>query len=115
MTISKETALLAKEKGFDQPTPVFHTRLESTINYWLPTQEVLSTWLRDLHGLHIIIIPTVTMCWTFRILKVWKKDFDIDEELKIEPPPYSEVHAYDYSTYEQAMEEALREALNHNE
>ena len=79
----------------------------------IPTyrQAYVQQWLRDIYGWHIILIPVVTMGYTYKITKVWKKDFDPEEEIKVEQPPYKEVNAYDYNTYEEALEAGLLEAL----
>lgn len=79
--------------------------------YNAPSQGLLQKWLRDIHGWHIILIPVVTMGYTFKVMRVWKKDFNPEAELKIELPPYKEVHAYDYKDYEEALEAALKEVL----
>lgn len=108
--VSSETAQLAREKGFDWETPVFRVRLEDTENnYMRPSQSLLQKWLRDVHGWHILLIPVVTMHYTYKIMKVWKKDFDPD--LEIETPPYKGVNAYDYGSFEEALEEGLKEVL----
>ena len=123
-----ETAKLAKEKGFDWETLgawVDLTEFEGQITleeflrsnnhnkkghrYSAPTQSLLQKWLRDVHGWHIVLIPVVTMHYTFKIMKVWKKDDPFED---IETPPYKGVNAYDYSTYEEALEAGLIEVLN---
>jgi hypothetical protein len=134
--ISYELAKLAKEKGFDLGSFYHYDRngelfensdllnigcegglstVYHCIEYYparaicAPTQSLLAKWLRDEKGWHIIVIPVVTMAWTYKIMKVWKKDFD--PELEIETPPYKGVNAYDYSSYEEALEEGLKEGL----
>lgn len=73
------------------------------------------TEFRENHGLHPIIIPTITGDWTFKILRVLsKKDYDYLSGRVPEPPeqpPYKNVHAYDYSTHDKALEVALKEML----
>ena len=131
--ISFETAKLAKEKGFPTLNHIrtsyynhlgelngdvielikSQVRKQDTKPFDIitaPTQSLLQKWLRDIHGWHIITIPVVTMGYTFKVLKVWKKDFDPD--LEIETPPYSGVDAYDYKDHEAALEEGLKAALN---
>lgn len=68
-----------------------------------PTQSFLQKWLRDEHCIHIIIIPTVTMYWTYKII-------NLGSEL-IEQPPYDNVCECDFKTCEEALETALQEAL----
>ena len=79
-------------------------------NVSAPTQSLLQRWLRDIHGLHLIIIPMVTMTYTFKLMSVWRKDFHPDD-LVIETPPYKGVDAFDYDDYEKALEAGLQEAL----
>jgi len=124
--ISYETAKLAKEKDFDWMVRADYengnlnpsSRLEDWNNFHkelniisAPTQALLQKWLRDEHGWHIILIPVVTMGYTFKIMKVWKKDFTVEGGLELETPPYKEVHAWDYRDYEEALENALVEVL----
>jgi hypothetical protein len=135
--ISYDLAKLAKEKGFNgdcfyhydpddkllyENSSILYISCEGGLNtedhilsnpykdiICAPTQSLLAKWLRDIHGWHILVIPVVTMAWTYKIIKVWKKDFD--PELEIETPPYKGVNAYDYSSYEEALEEGLKEGL----
>jgi hypothetical protein len=129
--ITLETARLAKEKGFDWKCYAYYSENNDFVeagsisgaNFNVsmeiavksaPSQSLLVRWLRDEHGWHIIIIPVVTTGYTFKITKVWKKNFDPnseDIELAIETPPYKGVNAYDYESYEEALEQGLQEAL----
>ena len=71
---------------------------------------------RENHGLHPLIIPTITGDWTFKILRVLcNKDYDYLSGRVPEPPeqpPYKNVHAYDYSTHDEALEAAKEEMTN---
>jgi hypothetical protein len=123
--ISFETAKLAKEKGFDSEDGTAwyvdtilagHNPLELQTNlgevytwkseriYEAPTQSVLQKWLRDVYGYYVIIIPTITINWTFKIINIMKKD-------SMEIPPYTDVSGEDFSIYEEALEKGLQEAL----
>lgn len=53
--------------------------------------------------LYSVIIPTITMDWTFKITTV------VDEEIEV--PPYKNVDATDYSTYEEAREACLKQLI----
>lgn len=82
--------------------------------YSRPTQSLLQKFLREIHGYHIVIIPTITSNWTFKIVKVISEaDNDYISGIKSvsDMPPYKEVSGYDFSTYEDALEEGLYEAL----
>lgn len=110
--ISHDTARLAKEKGFYIPRYYHGNDLFLKDDY--PTQSFLAKWLRDKHGIHILIIPTVTTAWTFKTITVLsERDNDVIIGLKSvsDLPPYKEVNGYDYSTYEQALEAGLLESL----
>jgi hypothetical protein len=114
-----ETAKLANEKGvkidcgntFDVIGDNIYEDLNAKAgfiaSYPRPTQEGLKNILRKTHFLYVLVIPTINCSWTFKIL-----DVQCDPQNQIERPPYSGVDANDYSTYEEAMEVGLKEALN---
>lgn len=127
--ITLKTAKSAKGIGFNQRTkyvwidqPDFGTKCRkinisldiTPYEYNCPTQSLLQKYLREKHGYHIVIIPTITSNWTFKIVKVISEaDNDYISGIKSvsDMPPYKEVNGYDYSTYEDALEEGLYEAL----
>lgn len=79
-----------------------------------PTQSLLKSWLREEYGLHIVIIPTVTSNWTYKTIKVISKlDNDVIAGIKSvsDLPPYKEVSGKDFSTHDDALEDALYENL----
>ena len=76
------------------------------IKYSAPTQSLLQKWLREKYFLHIVLIPTVTGDMTYKIV-----DIQCDPQHEIERPPYNDVCAYDFTTYEEALENGLQEAL----
>ncbi|CAB4159910.1 hypothetical protein UFOVP723_11 [uncultured Caudovirales phage] len=59
-----------------------------------PTFSQAFRWLLKEYNLYAIIIPTVTMHWTFKTMTVVE---DI-----VEVPPYNHVDANDYSIHEEA-------------
>lgn len=81
---------------------------DPTDNYYLaPTQSKLQKQLRDIHKIHIIIVPTIHGYWTYKIV-----DIQIDPSKKIVRPPHSiDASGVDYNTYEEALESAFLEAL----
>lgn len=118
--ISIETAKLAKEKGFREITlrywanyyegepkekwKLMHSH-EISLNwmeYAAPTQSLLQKWLRDEHGVFVLILPTINMYFAFKVM---------DIGVKIETPPCKDVDGTDYATYEEALEAGLQEAL----
>lgn len=129
--ISFGTAKLAQDKGFKVPTWYYYEDCgevwtygslmdwSDTINSgdrrWnAATQSLLQRWLREEYGYYVIIIPTITSDWTFKILKVISKiDNDVLKGLKSvsDLPPYKEVSGIDFSTYEKALETGLLEGL----
>lgn len=116
--ISFKTAKLAKEKGFKEECLHFYcknstcnhlikpykysfevdTNLESEDNFgygltWsAPTQSLLQKWLREKCNIHITI---------------WYNE--LTEKYRIDTP--ENLDGIEYSTYEQALEEGLYEAL----
>jgi hypothetical protein len=60
-------------------------------------------WLLEKHNLYGIIIPTVTMAWTFKTMTIAQ---DI-----VEVPPYNHVGAYDYSSREEAEQACLEKLI----
>lgn len=129
--VSLETAKLAKDKGFNwlcssvkietiegSEREVYdeeecrYTTVKDVIKTRIPTQARLQKWLREAHGLHIDLgvwedrdEDADGLCcgtysyWSFNIQSCLTGDF-IYEEFE---------HRYD--TYEQALEDALKYAL----
>ena len=78
--------------------------------YSAPTQEQLQKWIREKHGMHLVIIPTVTADWTYKVITVLsERDNGITSVSDL--PPYKEVCGEDFSTYEDAFEAGLKEEL----
>lgn len=123
--ISYETAVLAKEKGFD--IPIQHTvdkRSQlydihkdvisinsTTVDNWnkfetvvsAPTQSLLQRWLREIHSLHIMIVPLTGLDnWVYSI----HEDSTIDFKKVVEFN-----YNLSYKTYEEVLEKGLQEAL----
>ncbi len=117
-----ETAKLAKEKGFNEPTFCGYKEnygknyKGESINPYLikynlklfnnkyndfeaPTQSLLQKWLREKYSLHITIFSSSQESWMYRITKPHQQ---LNEGF------YDE----DYDTYEDALEAALIKALN---
>lgn len=134
--ISFKLAKLAKEKGFnlacDYAYTVGHANIQPNTAllplYGLcklggnqphlasaPTQSLLQKWIREKHGIHIVIIPTIESFWTYKTVTVIsEKDSGIIKGISSvsDLPPYIDVCGYDFSTYETALEDALFESLN---
>mgnify|MGYP003565150177 FL=1 len=128
--ITFETAKLAKEKGFDNKSQKgYYKHGDINLLLWIDsenynnqkdflceasTQSLLQKWLREVHGIHIVIIPTVTSHWTYKTLTVLsERDNDIIKGIKSvsDLPPYDNVCGEDFSTYESALEDALQKSL----
>jgi len=120
--ITFETAKLAKEKGFDWLYPAYYynriiknklfdgvtntssysdinNRVNGDVRYTAPSQSLLQKWLRE-KGVHILIThhsnqPVDNV--------IWKDCYQVFVQ-EIAHHPY-------YSTYEEALEVALRFAL----
>jgi hypothetical protein len=126
--IPYEQALELKELGFDEPCFGFYTYKGEIRRYtnfdgelndfqsiknshikmgddWCTalTFSQAFRWLLEKHNLYGIIIPTVTMAWTFKTMTVVIG--------MVEVPPYSHVDAYDYSSREEAELECLKKLI----
>lgn len=131
--VSLEVAKLAKEKGFKEKTYTaykdngsiivlkdtkrdlkFINHNNSIYGISAPTQALLAKWLREEKGFHVVIIPTVESGWTYKTVRVLSKmDDDVIKGLASVDslPPYKDVHAWDYNSYEEALENAFIEIL----
>ena len=115
--IPYELALKLRKLGFDDYVFAF---------YWIDTKQLILDspnylgkhhgvhlqattwqqafdWILDNYKLYAIPIPTVTMNWTFKTMSV--------VEGEVEVTPYTYVEAEDYSSYEQARLESLKELI----
>ena len=68
-----------------------------------PTFSQAFYFLRKNYYLYGIVIPTITMNWTFKTMIV--------VESEVEVPPYKNVHAEDYATHERAELALLKELI----
>lgn len=68
-----------------------------------PTFSQAFDFLRKKYYLYGIVIPTITMNWTFKTMIV------VEEEVEV--PPYKNVQAEDYSSHEQAELALLKELI----
>ena len=113
--VSFETAILAKEKGFDEVC-LNNYALDGNsydrkpIGLYAPTQSLLQTWLREIHGIHVVVFPfsfsglqdeDISMRWNYRVYKL---------------PIYSGsvtsiVDTCHFTTYNEALEAGLFEGL----
>ena len=118
--VSYEMALELKELGFDEPCFTYYYNatgklrtnlsidIDNDLNYidnkkigitLAPTFSQAFRWFLKKHKLYALIIPTITMHWTYLTMTV--------VENMIEVPPYKNVKAYDYSIKEWAELECL--------
>ena len=111
--VSFETAKLANEKGFFEWTQHRYNKkgLFNESKSWsisAPTQSLLQKWLREVHNLHIEILPFFQDSLFGYNVCVYKTQRErIEYELNEINNP---IHC-DYKTYEEALEEGLQEAL----
>ena len=119
-TITFETAILAKEKGFifhilanyecDEDGTVkeiqwkFKNLGDFLDNLHTPvcTQSLLQKWLREIHNIHIVI----TLEFSESLKELWYYGL-----LSIKGNEINELGDEGYTTYELALEAALQEAL----
>lgn len=105
--IKFETATLAKKKGFDWYTSTYIDDEEDIIEddtapligaIPAPTQSLLQRWLREVHKIHITITSISQESWQYHITKVGDS--------------LGKLYNEDYDDYEEALEDALVDALN---
>jgi len=108
--VTYELALKMKQLGFDEPCLGFYNKEDRPnlgyctnsfqddttleIKCTAPLYQQAFRWLLDKHYLYGIVLPTLTMNWTFKTMTV--------VEGMVEVPPYIHVDANDYSTREDA-------------
>ncbi len=116
--ISFETAKLAKEKGFDLEADWFYNSIgeEHLYNhydysglpkkhiFWKNTQSLLQKWLREEKELHV----TIYQANQPEKGSAWEWGYNIET---IDAPNDLKKHDWYFKTYEEALEEGLKEAL----
>jgi len=127
--ITFETAELAKEKGFDEESLYFYEgddtgnsykdlyrtdrapgvncgeKSKNSLNRFncaAPTQSLLQKWLREKHGIFLIISLDITNSW------IWEIRSGYPEASYNKETIYS---GNSYQRYEEALENALQKAL----
>ena len=120
--ISFETAVLAKEKGFNEYCRYRYDKPSNNLSSWpfheadeeswhdnsscvgesAPTQSLLQKWLREEYGFHVdIVFNNGTRGYNY--LEFYEKCAPLASQTN---------HSQNtYDTYEQALEEGLKEAL----
>ena len=103
-----ELALKLKQLGFDEPCIATHGYLELYINtdhghIKAPLYQQAFRWFREKYNIYAIIIPTITMHWTFKTMTV--------VEDMVEVPPYNHVDANDYNTHQEAELACLKKLV----
>lgn len=109
--IKLETAKLAKEKGFDSYSPLGYNIVNGKVvslcyaysdnkdNVKAYRQSLLQKWLRNKYNLHIDISIDIESYWTLSIIGLNAEILQWDQ-------------CASFQTYEQALEEGLKQALN---
>lgn len=116
MTVSKETALLLKEKGYDVPCEAyFNSEKNSPIRYEdkqnynrysnacsVPPLHEVADWLRDVHKIHVAALPV-------NLWQQWRMFLYIDTM----PPQKQRIPdtPHDFPTYLQTLEAGINHAL----
>lgn len=113
--ISFETAKLAKEKGFDLLTELCYIeddkvaipyglslleKYKSLESYATLTQSLLQRWLREVHKVHVCTDIDINSKWSFSL-------HSLNSKRNSEIPVVFNHHL----TYEEALEEGLKQAL----
>ena len=100
-----EVAKLAKEKGFDVPTAKNY-RHENGATCNAPTQSLLQRWLREEKGYAISVTAYPTLASLNKVCYAWEIKSSSDGAFM-----KSVDGEYTFSTYELALEDALKYAL----
>ena len=98
--ISFETAVLAKEKGFEFRVVweyILGFKEDSERDKYLPTQSLLAKWLREKHNIHLIAYKNINI--------------DGYDWCYITTDGITNINSY--KTYEEAYEIGLQEALKY--
>ena len=115
--ITYEQAVKLKELGFDKECIAWYSDGKLQIdglgikpNHYrahhgvlAPLYQQVFKWFMDRHKLYGIIIPTINMYWTFKIMTVTQD--------MVEIPPYKEVDSIDYNLYESAELACLKKLI----
>jgi len=114
--LSFETAKLLKEKGFDEPTLTIYRMFDDDLvdmiqynfalpnsengksDFACPTLQMAMKWLREVHHLHITVFSSSQESWMYRITKPHQT---------LEEGCYGE----DYTSYEEACDDAIKQCL----
>lgn len=121
-----ETAIFAKEKGFNIPTLYFYldgslrynhsiklrnsNTLPGTIDVSAPTQSLLQKWLRDVHNIDIQITLVKAGYNEYKV-EIYKRPENTNEYTYFFIKEEDCVYIKYFHTYEEALEEGLQEAL----
>lgn len=100
--ISLKTAKLAKKKGYIDD---IWNSSSGTIKFNSTTQTTLSRWLREKHGIHVVVYRDILNKGWY--VSPYVKNIFTDEN-KLLP----DFNNNSYPTYEEAFEVALYQALN---
>ena len=121
--ISIETAILAKEKGFDEITRYYFNEYgmskdsSSTSLYWYsddgfcrrPTQSLLQKWLRDKHNIDIQILRNKPGYNEYKV-EIYKTN-NTNEYIYFTIKEKDGIYIKWFKTYEAALEKGLYQAL----
>lgn len=68
-----------------------------------PLYQQVFDWFLETYKLYVIIIPTITNYWTFKTTIICDNENEV--------PPYKNVEAKDYSTYEEAKLQSIKKLI----
>lgn len=115
--VKYETAVLAKEKGFNIPVlysyglegentlsptddnSLFDLNTNGEHGYSAPTQSLLQKWLREVHGIYVFVYMDEILWDSFRFNVLMNDQMVYDERTIM------------FDTYEEALEAGLSEGL----
>ena len=117
--IPRELAIRLKDIGYDEEvfawTDIYTEHIvhmyatnKSNMNKYkevisIPTWQSVFEWLLETHNVYSVVIPTITMHWTFKTMTVTKA--------MVEVPPYKHVCACDYLERYEARQACLEKLI----
>lgn len=98
--VSFKTSQLLKEKGFNEECHQYY----GDYKYPCPTLQMVMKWLREVHNLHCDIGYDFRLGWNNKITSLKETIIDHDIEMKT----YLTNKSINYSSYEEACEDAIK-------
>lgn len=100
--VTLETAKLAKEKGYPNDGELPIRAYYPKIRYFAPTQSLLQRWLREVHGINMLLERYPDYYWVYGW--IWEESNPLNHNTELD-------FSVEGDTYEEALEKGLQEGL----